>query len=153
LTVGGTTIHSNSAALVVAQVSNPGYLINLSGRAFVGTGGNILIGGFYIVGSTSRTVLIQALGPALAAQGVASPLQHPVLSIVNSSGVTIYSNTGWGSSPILSGAAASAYATALTANSADSEALVTLPPGGYTATISGANGGTGVALCAMYQLP
>jgi hypothetical protein len=36
---------------------------------------------------------------------------------------------------------------------ADSEVLLTLPPGGYTAEISGADGGTGVALCAIYQLP
>jgi hypothetical protein len=41
----------------------------------------------------------------------------------------------------------------LQSGSADSEVLLTLPPGGYTAEVTGADGGTGVALCAVYQLP
>jgi hypothetical protein len=128
--------------------------VNISSRAFVGTGDNILIGGFYIVGSTSRTVLIQALGPALAGEGVTGVLQRPVLSIYNTSGVEIYSNEGWGSSQILLNAAASVYASpVLQPNSPDSEVLLTLAPGGYTAEVSGAGNGTGVALCAIYQLP
>jgi hypothetical protein len=139
---------------MVAATSSPGYLVNLSARGLVGTSGNILIGGFYIVGSTSRTVLIQALGPALSAEGVSGVLQHPALTIHNSTGATIYSNTGWGSSQLLLNAAAAAYANpVLQPNSGDSEVLLTLPPGGYTAEISGADGGTGVALCAIYQLP
>jgi len=150
--VGPTS--SNAASLAVASSPNPGYLINISARAFVGTGGNIMIGGFYVVGSTSRSVLIQAIGPGLAGEGVSGVLQHPALSIHNSAGATIYSNIGWGSSQLLLDAAAAAYANpVLQANSADSELFVTLPPGGYTAEISGADGGTGVALCAIYQLP
>lgn len=120
----------------------------------MGTGDNILIGGFYIVGSTSRTVLIQALGPALVSEGVTGVLSNPKLSIFNTSGVMLYSNNGWGSSPILLNAAMTVYASpVLEPNSPDSEVLLTLPPGGYTAEVSGANGGTGVALCAIYQLP
>jgi sugar lactone lactonase YvrE len=154
VTTGGVASTSNSASLLVGSVSSPGYLINLSARGFVGTGNGVLIGGFYIVGSTSRTVLVQALGPALSGEGVSGVLQHPALTIHNATGATIYSNTGWGSSQLLLNAAAAAYANpVLLANSGDSEVLLTLPPGGYTAEISGADGGTGVALCAMYQLP
>jgi hypothetical protein len=154
VTDSGIATQSNAAGLLVVSTPNPGYLINISARANVGTGGNILIGGFYVVGSTSRTVLIQALGPALAGEGVSGALQHPALTIHDSTGATIYSNTGWGSSPILLNAAAAAYANpVLQPGSGDSEALLTLPPGGYTAEISGADGGTGVALCAIYQLP
>jgi hypothetical protein len=154
VTTGGVAAQSNSASLMVGNVANPGYLINLSARGFVGSGGDIMIGGFYIVGSTSRTVLIQALGPALAAEGVSGVLQHPALTIHNAAGATIYSDTGWGSSQLLLNAAAAAYANpVLQPNSGDSEVLLTLPPGGYTAEIAGADGGTGVALCAMYQLP
>ena len=132
---------------------------SLSSRAFVGTGDDILIGGFYITGSTSRTVLVQAIGPALAAApyNVTGTLQHPALSIhqsQNGKDVVLYSNTGWGSSPVLTAAADGVYAQpVLTAGSADSELLLTLPPGGYTAEVTGADGGTGVALCAIYQLP
>jgi hypothetical protein len=125
----------------------------------VGAGDNILIGGFYITGSTSATVLIQALGPALSASpyGVSGTLQQPILTIHQSQDgqdVVLYSNEGWGSSPVLLAAAASAGAQpVLQPGSADSELLVTLPPGGYTAEVSGPNGATGVALCAVYQVP
>jgi hypothetical protein len=132
---------------------------SFSSRAFVGTGDNILIGGFYVSGSTSATVLVQAIGPSLAAApySVTGTLQHPALAIhqtQNGQDVVLYSNTGWGSSQVLANAAASVYANpVLTAGSGDSELLVTLPPGGYTAEVSGADGGTGVALCGIYQLP
>jgi hypothetical protein len=154
VTISNVATQSNTASLVVSNASDPGALVNISSRAYVGTGDNILIGGFYIVGSTSRTVLIQALGPALAGEGVTGVLQQPVLAIYNTSGVELYSNTGWGSSQILLNAAATVYASpVLQPNSPDSEVLLTLPPGGYTAEVSGVNGGTGVALCAIYQLP
>jgi len=154
VTTGGVTVQSSTAGLVVAPVKAPGFLVNISSRAFVGTGANILIGGFYIGGSSSRSVLIQALGPALSDEGVPGALEQPTLSIYNSKGAAIYSNTGWGSSPVLLKAAASAYASpVLKQYSGDSEVLLTLPPGGYTAQVSGVGNETGVALCAIYQLP
>jgi hypothetical protein len=150
---------SSAATLSVSTTTNPGTASSISARAFVGTGNNILIGGFYIVGGTSRTVLVQAIGPALSAApfNVSGTLQKPTLSIhqyQNGKDVILYSNTGWGSSSVLLNAAAGVYANpALLPGSADSELLITLPPGGYTAEVSGADGGTGVALCAIYQLP
>jgi len=157
VTTGGVSTVSNAAGLVVVSTSTPGSVMAISIRAFVGTGDNILIGGFYITGSTSCTVLVQALGPALTGLNVSGVLQHPALTIHQNQGgkdVILYSNTGWGSSQVLLGAAAAAYAQpALTPGSADSEILATLPPGGYTAEVTGADGGTGVALCAVYQLP
>jgi hypothetical protein len=142
---------------MVEDTSNPGRIIGLSGRGFVGTGNDILIGGFYIIGSTSATVLIQALGPALTDLDVPGALAHPVLTIhqtQNGQDVVLYSNTGWGSSQVLQNAAAAAYAQpVLTPGTADSELLVTLPPGGYTAEVTGADGGTGVALVGVYELP
>ena len=150
---------SGSAALVVAPSSSPGVLGGISARGYVGTGDNVLIGGFYINGSTSATVLIQAIGPALAASpyNVAGALLQPVLTVHqtrNGQDVTLYSDTGWGSNPVLLKAAADVYAEpVLQPGSADSELLLTLPPGGYTAEVSGGSGSTGVALCAIYQLP
>jgi hypothetical protein len=150
---------TNGADLVVQTSTTPGSVTSLSSRAFVGTGNNILIGGFYVVGGTSRTVLVQAIGPALAASpyNVSGTLQHPALSIHQYQGgkdVVLRTNTGWGSNPVLSDAAAEVYAQpTLQPGSADSEILVTLPPGGYTAEVQGADGGTGVALVAIYELP
>jgi len=104
-------------------------------------------------------VLIQAIGPALAAAPFSVPgtLQFPALSVHQTQGgkdVTLYSNTAWGGSQVLLAAAASVGAQpVLQPSSADSELLLTLPPGAYTAEISGADGGSGIALCAIYQLP
>ena len=154
VTTGGVAATSNTAGLTVATVTNPGYVVNISSRAFVGTGDSILIGGFFVGGSTSRSVLIQALGPALVSQGVTGTLPNPVLSIHDSTGKQIYLNSGWGANPVLLKAAAAAYANpVLKPDSADSEALLTLPPGGYTAEIYDAHNATGVALCAIYELP
>jgi hypothetical protein len=153
----GSTL-SSPAALTVVTSTNPGVLSSISARAYVGTGANVLIGGFYIVGSTSATVLVQAIGPALAGLGVSGTLQHPALSIhqtQNGKDAVLYSNSGWGSGSILLQAAATAYANpVLQPGSTDSELLLTLPPGGYTAEVGSADGtSTGVALCAIYQLP
>jgi hypothetical protein len=128
----------------------------------VGTGNGILIGGFFISGTTSCTVLVQALGPALESENVPGVLLHPALSIHqtrNGKDVVLYTNAGWDaqgpdSAAVLANAASAVYAQpALAAGSGDSEALLTLPPGGYTVEVTGADGGTGVALCAIYELP
>ena len=157
VTSAGGSSMTSAASLGVETSGTPGAVSSLSSRAFVGTGDDILIGGFYISGSTSATVLVQAIGPALASYNVTGTLQHPALTIhqsQNGKDVVLDSNTGWGSNPVLLAAAAAAYAQpVLTPGSADSELLLTLPPGGYTAEVTGADGGTGVALCAIYQLP
>lgn len=147
------------ANLVVQSSAAPGSVGSISARAFVGANDGLLIGGFFVAGQTSRSVLVQALGPALipSPYNVASPLQHPALSIhqsQNGRDVVLYSNTGWGSNPVLLATAAKLTALpVLQPGSADSEILATLPPGGYTAEVKGADGGTGVALVAIYELP
>lgn len=52
----------------------PSRLANISTRGFVGTGENVLIGGF-IVTSGGKVVFVDAKGPSLASQGVSSPIQ------------------------------------------------------------------------------
>src|SRR5439155_507826 len=49
---------------------------NLSARAFVGTGSDVLIGGTIIGGNAAslQRVLVRALGPSLASAGIATPL-------------------------------------------------------------------------------
>jgi hypothetical protein len=156
----GSSPASSAAAVSVVTATNPGTVGSISARAFVGTNDNILIGGFFIAGTTSRSVLIQAIGPGLIPPpyNVASPLAKPALSVhqsQNGADVVLYSNTGWGSNPVLLTSASKLSALpVLQPGSADSELLLTLPPGGYTAEVASAdNVSTGVALCAIYQLP
>jgi hypothetical protein len=159
VTDAGGSNYTNSASLTIQAGATPGLLSSTSARALVGSKNGPLTSGFVIAGKTSRTVLVQALGPALAPApyNVAAPLQHPALSIhqaQNGKDVVLYSNAGWGTNPVLLGTAAKLSALpALQPGAADSEILATLPPGNYTAEVSGADGGTGVALVAIYELP
>ncbi len=119
----------------------------------VGTGGNILIAGFAIGGTSSLTVLVRASGPALAAYDVTGTLADPAIQVL--SGTTVVaSDTGWGGNTAIT--AAANYVGAFSwgyAATADSAVLVTLPPGAYTAQVSGASGDTGVALVEVYEVP
>ena len=133
-------------------------LINLSARVQVGTGGNVLIAGFVIGGSTSKTVLIRASGPALKPFGVTGTLPDPELQLYhsNSNGTStlLGTNTGWGGDVQIATEAASVGAFSWgTSATSDSALLVTLPPGAYTAQVSGASGDTGIALVEVYEVP
>ena len=129
-------------------------LVNLSTRVQVGTGGGVLIAGFVIGGSTSEMVLIRASGPALVAFAVPGTLPDPKLTLYASGSSTVLaSNNGWGGDPQIANAASAVGAFSWNSPSSnDSALLVTLPPGGYTAQISGASGDTGVALIEVYEV-
>ncbi len=127
-------------------------LINGSGRAWVGTGANVLVAGFVIGGSTSRTVLIRASGPALAGYGVSAALADPQLQLYAANGELITGNNDWAGNPQIASTAQGAGAFPWRdPASKDAALLITLPPGAYTAQVSGADGGTGVALVEVYD--
>ena len=145
--VGLAEIYDADAGTPTAQ------LVNLSARANVGTGSNILIAGFVISGDTPQTVLIRGVGPTLSQFGVTGSLAAPQLVLYDSNNSTLQSNTGWAGAATLAQAFASVGAFAFTAGSADDAMLVTLPPGAYTAEVSGVNSTTGVALAEIYAVP
>jgi hypothetical protein len=130
------------------------HLTNVSARAPVGTGGNILIAGFVVGGSTSKTVLIRASGPALAPFGIAGTLPDPEIQVYSSgSSSPLATNSGWGGNPAISAAAGKVGAFAWqNPASHDAAILVTLPPGAYTAQVLGQGGDTGVALAEVYEV-
>lgn len=147
--------------------SSTAYLQNLSARAQVGTGANILIAGLVVEGSQPVTVLLRGIGPALglAPFNVAGTLPSTIVGLYDSTSTLVASNQGWGN-PINSGSStaavtvrqatvadmASAGAFALTIGSADSAMVATLPAGGYTLELSGVNGATGIGLVEVYLL-
>jgi hypothetical protein len=129
-------------------------LTALSTRVRVGTGDNILIVGFVIGGSSAKTVLIRASGPALDQFGVPSTLPDPTLTLYRSDSTAIVINNGWAGDPQIVSTAASVFAFPWTsATSKDSALVITLPPGLYSAGIAGASGDTGVALVEVYEVP
>ena len=128
-------------------------LANVSARTQVGTGANVLIVGFVIGGSTSKTVLVRASGPALIPFGVSGVLPDPQLQLNGPAGA-LGSNDAWGGNAQVAAAAATVGAFAWpNPSSNDSALLLTLPPGAYTAVASGASGDTGVALVEVYEVP
>ncbi len=118
-------------------------VINLSTRGNVGTGASVLIGGFSVLGPDPIRVLISAKGPSLSAFGITGALADPVLTLIDSGGRQIAQNDNIGTIAATSELAAIPGAPT---NAAESALLLVLPPGNYTAIVSGAGGTTGIAL-------
>lgn len=125
---------------------------NLSARTRVGIGGDILIAGFALAGSTAKTLLIRAIGPSLASFGVSGFLADPQLEVYRGTN-SVAENDNWPGSADIQSAAASVGAFFLPIGSKDAALIVTLPAGAYSAQVRGANGTTGVALIEVYELP
>jgi sugar lactone lactonase YvrE len=145
-----------SLAEIYQVGSGPDRLINISTRASVGVGASIEIAGLVIEGSQPTRVLIRAVGPTLANFSVSGVLAQPTLTVFDSSGNTVATNTGWSTNAnaaTIATEAASVGAFALPAGSADCALLLTLPPGAYTAQVSGVGGTSGIALVEAYQAP
>jgi hypothetical protein len=120
---------------------------NISTRAFVSTGDNIVIAGFVLSGhSGDDKVVVRGLSPA----GVANPLADPTLELRDANGVLIGSNNDWQDDAIQ--AAGLTGAGLAPPNPLDAAIMATLPPGLYTALLAGRNNGTGVGLVEVYDL-
>ncbi|WP_404424905.1 matrixin family metalloprotease [Nibricoccus sp. IMCC34717] len=136
-----------------ANIDAPGpQLIGISTRAKVGTGADVLIGGFAVTGKSPKRVLIRGIGPALASFGVSGVLTDPKLTLY-SGDKAIASNDNWGGASDLTAAFSSAGSFALPLDSKDSALLTTLEPGNYTAIVEGVDNTAGVALVEIYEVP
>jgi len=123
-------------------------LANTSTRGLVQTGDNVLIGGFIVGDGETDTVVIRAIGPSLADQEVADPLQDPTLDLYNSDGAVIMSNDNWRDSQ-----ETLLQSSGLTpTNDFESAIITSLAAGEYTAIVRGKNDTTGVALVEIFNL-
>jgi hypothetical protein len=150
--VSGVSGGTGVGIVAVYEVDHPEVpLVNISTRGQVLTGNDVMIGGFVIQGTDPQTVVIVATGPSLAAYGIANPLANPTLTLVRSSDQTVIAtNDNWGTSANAAQITAAGFAPS---NSLESAIMVTLPPGAYTAIVSGVGNGTGVGVIAVYTLP
>lgn len=130
---------------------DPPRFANLSTRADVGTGDNVLIGGFIVRGGQPANVILRAIGPSLEVNGVplAGRLADPMIQLFDSTGKLLQTNDNWGDSPNKSEIVAAGLAPT---NSLESAIYATLAPGEYTAVVSGVGGGTGIGLVEAYDL-
>lgn len=139
----GTT--SAILQLTVSPSAKVSRLLNISTRGEILTGDNVLIGGFIIPDGAPKEVILRAIGPSLS--DVTGPLADPVLSLYRPDG-TVETNDDWQDSQ-----QAEVQATRIAPTDPREAAIVaTLPPGSYTAVVSGKNDGTGVGLFEVYDL-
>jgi hypothetical protein len=129
--------------------SGPSHLVNISTRMKVGTGQSVLIGGFIISGTQSKTLILRAIGPSLTRSGVTNVLGDPVLEIHDSGGNIIASNDDWHDSAQASQIQQSGLAPL---DSRESAVLITLTSGNYTAVVSGYDNTSGNGLVEAYEM-
>jgi hypothetical protein len=146
---------NNTSGVALVEVYDlnqaaPSKLANLSTRAFIGTGSDLVIAGFILGGNSgSDRIVARGIGPSLTASGVPNPLANPNLELRDSNGALVMANNDWQDN--------AAQAAELTAaglaptNQLESGIAATLPPGAYTALLSGRNNGTGIGLVEVYD--
>ena len=127
-------------------------LANISTRAFVGTGDDIVIAGFTVGNATSvDNLIVRGLGPSLLSS-LSGVLSDPKLEVRNANGATLAANDNWFQSPQQTDISESGLAPTFGQESAVS---LTLGPGAYTALLSGAvtpfSNPTGVGLVEVYS--
>jgi arylsulfate sulfotransferase len=123
--------------------------LNLSTRGLVGTGDNVLIGGFIITGTDPKTVVLRALGPSLGGFGVSDVLGNPVLSVYDSSHTLIATNDNWQSDPNHFIVESNGLAPT---NVSESAMARSLAPGAYTVIVTGTDATPGIGLVELYDI-
>ena len=117
-------------------------LLNISTRAPVKTGDEVMIAGFIVQGSVPKRLVLRGIGPSLTPKGVANAVSDPTLTLVDSNGSEIAFNDDW--------TRALEYQQSLAENGLeptdDREAAIvaTLAPGSYTAILRGKTNGVGL---------
>ena len=129
-------------------------LRNLSTRGFVGTGDDLMIGGFIVQGSQPATLILRAIGLSLSAGGITGALADPTITVYDSNQNQIATNDDWFTS---ADAETIASFHLDPPNSRESALYLTLQPGAYTAVVQSFTDAqspptTGVGLFELYDL-
>jgi hypothetical protein len=132
---------------------NGSKLSNLSTRAFVSTGSDIVIAGFLLSESnTLDRMVVRGIGPSLAPGlfPASAVLSDPTLELRDANGSLLIANNDWQDNPVQ--AAIITAAGLAPTNNLEAAIAATLPPGLYTALLSGLRNGTGLGLVEVYDL-
>ena len=152
----GTVIVSNSTptpsptATPTPTPAGTSRLGNISTRGLVQTGSGVTVAGFIVTGTDSKTVVLRGLGPTLSQPpfNIPGTLADPTLQLFDGSGHPMWFNDNWKDTQ-----QAQIQATGRAPpNDFESAILQVLPPGNYTAILSGKNGTTGVGLVEVYDI-
>lgn len=129
-----------------ATSAPPGLFGNISTRAHVGNGDDVLIGGFIITGTQPKTVMVRGIGPSLQVPGA---LGDPVIEVHGSSGELLATNDNWNDATTRQQIIDSGLAPT---NDLESALWGVVNPGAYTVVVRGKNDTTGIGLFEVYDL-
>ena len=149
-TATATGTPASTVTPTATPTSSPVVARNISTRARIETGDQVMIAGFIIKGGTLKKVVIRGLGPSLQDVGIGGFLADPVLELRGSNGAPILVNDNW-QDDAAQAAQIQAAGLALT-RSQESAIVIILTPGTYTAVVRGKNNATGVGLVEVYDV-
>jgi hypothetical protein len=147
--------NGNTSGVAVVEVYDLNQTVaskldNISTRAFISTGDNVVIAGFMLGGQTgSDRVVIRGMGPSLTTVGVPNALVDPTLELRDGNGALLVANNDWQDDAFQASQLTSAGLAP--PNNLESGIVMNLPPGLYTALLAGRNGGTGIGLVEVYD--
>jgi glucose/arabinose dehydrogenase len=146
----GPTGTSGQVLKIVPAPASPA-LVNLATRMRVQTGDKVLIGGFILTGSSPKKVIVRAIGPSLTVGGQPLPgrLTDPTVTLFDGAGSPLFTNDDWMNSTQKQAIIDSTIAPS---DPKESAIVATLPPGNYTAIMSGTGGATGIGVVELYDL-
>jgi hypothetical protein len=109
-----------------------------------------MIGGFIITGNANKPVVLRGIGPSLTSSGVPADqvLLDPVLQLRGANGALIMENDNWKDSPQRGQIEGTPFQPT---DDRESVIVATLPPGNYTAILTGKNQTTGIGLVEVYD--
>jgi hypothetical protein len=146
---GGTATSAESEVLVTDK-----RLINVAARSRVGSGANVLIAGFVVIGPEPKQILIRGLGPGLP-EGL-DRLSNPRLEIYNGSGEMIHFNNSWGENEnpgaITQASLETGAGGGKPLEAGDTALLVELEQGLYTAIVRSEDDTSGIALVEAFEV-
>ena len=126
-------------------------LANISTRGFVQTGENVMIGGFILEDSPGGTsVVVRGMGPSLSQSGLSNVLADPTLEVRDSNGMLLIANDNWQNDSV---SAAQLIGHGLAPSEAAEAAIyASLPPGAFTAVVTGKGGQIGIGVVEVYNV-
>jgi len=149
--VQGNNGTSGVALVEVYDLNQAGLsrMANISTRALVGTGDNIVIAGFILGNNTGNDkVIVRGIGPSILI-GLGATLADPTLGLYNSNGALLSFNNDWQDNAAQ--AAEISAAGLAPSNPLESAIAASLPPGLYTALLAGRNNGSGIGVVEVYD--
>jgi len=150
-----TIISAYLESSAVQSVAPSARFTNLSTRALVQTGDNILIASFRVEGGPLR-IYARAIGPGLAGAGITGFLANPTMELTKiSNGTIVAANDDWKVPTVTSFEVADITATTIPPGDDNESALIAnlTEPGFYSLVVRGVGDTTGFANVELYEFP